>query len=105
MRYMIAPTVLLRLLKYTLYVFACMFGALWWSFLLPLFEPMGSGGFAIHLLSLWTAMSLILLLLTDTVASIFLPRWRFPGRLATVVGWHILALASVGFSLVYLVNA
>lgn len=41
---MIALSAFLKVLKYTVYVFACMFGALWCPFLLPLLEPRWSGG-------------------------------------------------------------
>ena len=56
--------------------FSVLFGILWRTLLLTVLEPHGSGGFALHVCSLWVAMSLFTVLLTVSIAHLIVPRFR-----------------------------
>ena len=48
----------------SLLLFACFHGGVWSTFFIDLIEPVGSGGFALHLISLWCNLAILIVVLS-----------------------------------------
>ena len=91
--------------RYMLYSVVYLFSGVWCHFLLPIFEPKGSGGFALHIVSLLIAAGSMIALILDAVVCLSVPSLRSHGHRTTLTSLQVLAFATLGFALVTLFNA
>ena len=91
--------------RYALYSVVCLFSGVWCQILLPVIEPKGSGGFALHVVSLLIAAGSMIALVLDAVVCLSIPSLLSHGHRTTLTSLQLLALATLGFALVTLFNA
>lgn len=51
-------------------LFACFHGGVWSTLLIDLIEPIGSGGFALHVISMWSNLAILALVLSMIALSL-----------------------------------
>ena len=59
-----------RHISTSLLLFACFYGGVWSTLLVDLIEPIGSGGFVLHVVSMWSNLAILALVLSLTALSL-----------------------------------